>query len=120
MKELSIGEKAKRYDEAIKKAKEYHDVDTDNTMTIYARGTMEYLFPELQESKDERIMKALIHFFSNDENTSFEYWEGIPKAEVLAWLKKQGRVKESTISQHENKTCKESNNSLTSEDEMIR
>ena len=35
-------------------------------------------------------------------------------------LEKQGQVKESPISQHENKTCKENDNSLTSEDEKIR
>ena len=41
------------------------------------------------ESEDEKIRTALIHFFSNSENTSFEYWEGIPKKEVLTWLEQQ-------------------------------
>ena len=41
------------------------------------------------ELEDEKIRTALIHFFSNSENTSFEYWEGIPKKEVLTWLEQQ-------------------------------
>ena len=111
----------KKYKEALERAKQF----SEKPYLEDSAGIVEYIFPELKEPelaelKDGRIMKALIHFFSNDENTSFEYWEGIPKAEVLAWLKKQGRVKESTISQHENKTCKENNDSLTCEDERIR
>lgn len=43
-----------------------------------------------EESKDEKIRMALIHYFSHPENTSFEYWEAIPKSEAIAWLEKQG------------------------------
>lgn len=39
---------------------------------------------------------------------------------IMQWLENQGQVKESTISQHEIETCKENNNSLTSEDEKVR
>ena len=45
-----------------------------------------------KKSEDEKIRKALIHYFNHPENTSFEYWEAIPKAEVLAWLEKQKPV----------------------------
>ena len=54
MKELSVQEKAIAYDEAIKRAKDmlsYKEVRREN---------MEYLFPELKESEDKRIRKALV------------------------------------------------------------
>jgi len=103
-----------KYEQALSRARQF----SEKPYLEDSAGIVEYIFHELAELKDERIMKALIHFFSNDENTSFEYWEGIPKAEVLAWLKKQGQVKESLIFQHENKTCKENNDSLTCEDNI--
>ena len=83
-----------KYKAALERAKQF----SEKPYLEDSAGIVEYIFPELKEPelaelKDERIMKALIHFFSNDENTSFEYWEGIPKAEVLAWLKKQGEQK---------------------------
>ena len=58
----------------------------------YEKGKADALQEQRKEwnEEDERIRKALIHFFSNPENASFEYWEGIPKKEVLAWLEKQG------------------------------
>ena len=37
----------KAYEEALEKAKLYHDIDTDNTLPVCARGFTEYLFPEL-------------------------------------------------------------------------
>ena len=39
---------------------------------------------------------------------------------LIKHLEKQAEVKESTISQHENKTCEENGNSLTYEDEKVR
>lgn len=87
MKELSLEEKAKRYDEAIGRA---NDILKGYNPKEGSKATINYIFPELKENEDERIMTALTHFFSNPENTSFEYWEGISKKEVLDWLEKQG------------------------------
>ena len=42
-------EKAKAYDEAIERAKK-----------LYSNGIAEEIFPELKESKDEKIRKELI------------------------------------------------------------
>lgn len=51
---------------------------------------MEYLFPELAESEDERIRKALIDYFNNankaDENPLQSY--SIHTDKVIAWLEK--------------------------------
>ena len=48
------------------------------------------LFPELGESKDERIRKALIEEFKKKLERGFEWKEGIPNNAVLAWIEKQG------------------------------
>lgn len=82
------------------------------------KEALEILIPELKESEDEKIRKELIQFFSDKDE---EDYEGLhPMAQIVAWLENQGQVKESIISQHENKICKESDDSLTSENERIR
>lgn len=89
MKELSIEQKAKLYDEAIKKAKEFKNnpfAGYDGTDLISA------LFPELKESEDEKIRKALrkriINYDPNNEILIKE--EGISQRQFLAWIEKQG------------------------------
>ena len=87
MKELSIEEKAERYDEAIKVAT---DIKTGNA-TYIKDGTLviDAVFPELAESEDERIRKWLIHYFTEVcDNVSEKEKKGI-----LAWLEKQGEQK---------------------------
>lgn len=84
MKELSIEQKAKAYDEAIKRAK----VFKEHLLEINDKGyadEMDYIFPELQESEDERIRKSLIDMLKNDEKCYLK---------EIAWLEKQGEKKE--------------------------
>ena len=125
MKELSIEEKAKRYDEALERMKSWVNGEHPECFTE-AQKTAEFIFPELKESEDDRIRKILIHIVKgacNKYDMTYHY-QGVEVGEekLLAWLEKQGQcqVKESIISQHENKTCKENSNSLTGEDEKIR
>ena len=48
------------------------------------------LIPELAESEDERIRKALIEVFKEKLERGFEWVEyGIPNRSVLSWLEKQ-------------------------------
>lgn len=75
-------EKAKAYDEALEKAREYWETDNNNTLNIKAKETMEYLFPELRESESERIKNALIRF-----HKSTIYIDGIKGDEIVSWLK---------------------------------
>ena len=75
-----------RYEQALAKAKEYYDVDTDNTMQVHARGVMELIFPELAESEDEKIMKGLIAAVETLSDSPL-------KTKILAWLEKQGEQK---------------------------
>lgn len=87
MKELSIEEKAKRYDEAIKVAT---DIKA-GTATYIKDGTLviDAIFPELAESEDEKIRKWLIYYFKEVcDNVSEKEKKG-----VLAYLEKQAEQK---------------------------
>ena len=77
-------EKAKAYDEAIKRAKQLY-VDG---MPQISRNTTEYIFPELKESEDERIREEIIDFIYDKTNT-YELRE--KSNSWLAWLEKQGK-----------------------------
>lgn len=79
MKELSIEDKAKRYDEVLKSATVAHK-DEDR----HLNATLERIFPELKESKDERISKRIIHALHGDVLEMSEI------KEAVAWLEKIG------------------------------
>ena len=81
---MTIEEKAKAYDEALKKAKDilaYKEVRQED---------IEYLFPELAEPEDERIRKVLIDYFNDFHLQTFA---GLNPKKILAWLEKQGEQK---------------------------
>lgn len=88
MKELSIEEKAKRYDEAVKRVE---NIKTGKCETIFmfTEGLFEYIFPELAESEDERTRKEIIYHIQNCDDTINEETE----KRMLAWLEKQGEQK---------------------------
>ena len=90
MKELSIVEKAKRYDEALTKAR---NIVNSINVGLIGKDSFEAVFPELRESNDERIRKAIVKMISDiDGGSPFEKY-GIIKKEALAWLEKQGEQK---------------------------
>lgn len=96
MKELTIEQKAQRYDEAIKRAKS--KIKNDKDHVLYKDDVIE-IFPELsesEESKDERIRKGIIR------NLEFlmDRAEGFVKNELkerIAWLEKQGEQKQELL-----------------------
>ena len=106
---MTTEEKAKAYDEALKRAKAVCDmyrngwVDKSNLSMV----DIEYVFPQLAESEDERIRKELMVFIS-------QFAPEHLKVKYMAWLEKQ---KESL---HITESCKENANSLTDKDERIR
>lgn len=53
---------------------------------------LEGIFPELKESGDEKIRKALIEYFN--EQCDMSDWNGVYGYQVVAWLEKQKSVKE--------------------------
>ena len=75
-------EKAKAYDEVLKKASAAHK-DEDR----HLKATLERIFPELKEDDDERIKKELIQWV--DEFPDI-IWRGHYKKDIIAWLEKQG------------------------------
>lgn len=82
----------KLYKEALERAKEKHDeyihLDNDNVVP----KDIEYIFPELAESEDEKIRKALISVLKSDfENDTTIH--DIRVGDIISWLEKQGEQK---------------------------
>ena len=91
MKELTIEEKAKRYGEALERAKKLQE--TCDSMAVV--GWCEYIFPELKEkeSKDDRTRKAILTGLIDCRDAPDLGWSdfgGINIDECIAWIEKQG------------------------------
>lgn len=78
----------KAYQEALERAKNLYKDAIDMGENILAKQC-EIIFPELNESEDEKIRKWLIDTIKSVPNDSIE-WDVINKSDVLAWLEKQG------------------------------
>jgi hypothetical protein len=75
-----------KYEHALERARQFGE----KPYLEDSAGIVEYIFPELKESEDEKIRKALVKYFtSRITNPDYEIY-GIPFKEVLAWLEKQG------------------------------
>ena len=82
---MTESEKAKAYDEALKKAKGIINYYKEHNRDEAAIEDLETIFPELKESEDEKIRKALVKFHKSTIDI-----DGIKGADILAWLEKQG------------------------------
>ena len=51
---------------------------------------LENIFPELQENKDDRIVKCLLNYFNHVRYNGLDL-KGTDVDEVIAWLEKQGK-----------------------------
>ena len=92
MKELSIEQKAQRYDEAIERAKDFMNGEVHYALKK-GENIMCWVFPQLRESDDVRIRKALMQNLKERFGTKGNMGEGLDMPDVLAWLKKQGEQK---------------------------
>lgn len=72
----------KKYEEAFERAKGMYE---DGMMP----ERIEYIFPELKESEDEKIRKSLKQGFFEYGN-SFSTFGGIKVENIISWLEKQG------------------------------
>lgn len=90
MKELTIEEKAKRYDEAIEIARKIKNGEPINV----TNGTVipDVIFPELKEDENDMIRRVIIEHFVGSHNCMFPY-KGFTKEQIIAWLEKQGEQK---------------------------
>lgn len=80
----------KKYKEALERAREFYN--NEECRVGMTPVDLEDIFPELKESEDERIRKALITYFQNFPYVGIES-AGTNAKEVLAWLEKQGEQK---------------------------
>ena len=85
MKELTTEQKAKRYDEALTKAR---NIVNSINVGLIGKDSFEAVFPELKESKDERIRKSLLDYLYTLPN-HFSHNGGLV-TDWIAWLEKQG------------------------------
>ena len=100
MRELSIEEKAKRYDEALKVLHKY-----DGANIMFSQSLKEEMFPELKESKDERIRKALIFHYQGDGYICTNEYR-IDFKDICTWLEKQGEPTEINPSEFDSRLNK--------------
>jgi hypothetical protein len=94
MKEVSIEEKARAYDEALERVKELLSRcrnNRDRITMVYRVNDIESIFPELKKSEDEKIKEDLIQWISDFPDM---IWSGHYKKDVIAWLEKQGEQKQ--------------------------
>ena len=89
MKELSIEQKARRYDEILARAEGANLPYYKEDIMSKVKEFVDYLIPELKESEDEKIRQFLIHEVTETSDEIMSY-RNMNKKDVLAWLEKQG------------------------------
>ena len=84
-----MGTYENKYKEALERAKAMIKVAANQDEAI---GFANTVFPELEESEDEKVEKAIFGMVYDSDN---ELWNsyGVSKSDVLAWLEKQGKQK---------------------------
>ena len=93
---MSDKEKAKAYDEALERAKKLLNKQGITVGSYPNREAIETIFPELQESEDERIRKEIYDFLLNgiwNEGIIASVKQKKKCSEWLAWLEKQKEQK---------------------------
>ncbi len=96
MKELSIEEKAKAYDEAIERGKRIQNTPYTAHWDIM-KEVAEHLLPALKESEDERIRLKLIEAVKRDMVVGGTN----DKQLAIAWLEKQGKQEPVKLSEED-------------------
>lgn len=84
---MTIEEKAKAYDEALKRAIKHHNKDG---LTLEQYETIDIIFPELKESKNEKMIKSMTRLVKAFYDCNFPTPEGFERKDMIAWLEKQG------------------------------
>jgi hypothetical protein len=92
MKELTIEEKAERYEKALVWMQNLYP-----TMEGAMKEDAEHYFPELKESEDEKIRNALIRFHKSTIDV-----DGIKGENIIAWLEKQNKQNPAWSEEDEN------------------
>ena len=85
----------KKYKEALERAKQF----SETPYLEDSKGIVEYIFPELAESKDEEIRKELIAAFQN--GVTYNQISKAKAKDYIAWLEKQGEQKPTECSKED-------------------
>ena len=97
---MTIEQKAKAYDEALERARAFNngeDVDIEAGTTF-----CEYIFPELKESEDERIRRAIYNALKYLESElSWDFLDDVDILDAYEWLEKQDEQKLTEITKEE-------------------
>lgn len=96
MKELSIEEKAKAYDEALERARVCHKdmSNLDGVVANMAKDFFEEVFPELAENEDERIYQDILDYCHKRMNNEISPITIHQVERWLSWLEKQKEPKD--------------------------
>ena len=107
MKELTIEQKAKRYDEAIRESGKIIDFCTGGANIpecVSVKATIEHIFPELTESEDEKIRKGLLAWLKDKQANPSIGFSTTKMEQWIAWLEKQCEQK--TVDEIAKEVCK--------------
>lgn len=86
-----------KYKEALERAKIYKNHCTEINDNNGVIGELEYIFPELRESEDERVREGLIKAVSGTMKGNTLFGTDVTREEVLAWLEKQKQLPEGCV-----------------------
>lgn len=76
-----------KYEQAIEDIKKIKDANKDNKELV---DFIEYKYPELKESEDERMIKSFKRLIDAFHSVNFPTPEGFEIEDMNAWLEKQG------------------------------
>ena len=105
----------KKYKEALERAREWYN--NSNSSSI-GKSYLYAVFPELKESEDEKIRKALMKFIEKFPYERLEN-DGVSVKDALAWLEKQGEQKPQRMVSAEAKEALYGKPSWSEEDEIV-
>ena len=91
--ELSIEEKAKAYDEAIERAKDFMNGEVHYALKK-GENIMCWVFPQLRESEDERIKRKIREVIDTCLNIRPQIIEETDYLQIKKWLDNQGEPTE--------------------------
>lgn len=99
-----------KYEQALERARQF----SEKSYLEDSAGIVEYIFPELSESEDERMLKSMTRLVKAFYGCNFPTPEGFEREDMLAWLEKQS--KDSPVLSNSSNTGK---SSWSEEDEKI-
>ena len=89
MKDLTIEQKAKRYDEALGKAEIWHNAPNVDKIPTFGNRIIEDIFPELREPEDEEVRNEIIKLVKYYYGATLGCKHTVSRDKMLAWIEKQ-------------------------------